>query len=142
PPAERFTGPLAIEDGDEERRACGKEGDNPRGELLLHPDDRDIAQQDEAGADLGGGDPLARTGGGNAAPAGAEEGGGAGECEARAGQEERRQRLDGDANAEVGGTPDEIERQERGRDRACSPSYGCAPLGGAITRCARHGSSS
>ena len=42
----------------------------------------------------------------------------AGDDESCTGEEEGRQRLDGDADAEVGGTPDEIERDEGGEDAA------------------------
>ncbi len=49
--------------------------------------------------------------------------------------------FDGDADGEVGGTPDQIERAKRDGDRGAVRRYGCAPGGSGIVLWYRQGSS-
>ena len=75
----------------------------------LGPDDESVAAEQEEGADHRVGPPLARRRPGRAAPPENSKEDRAGEQETSAGHQEWRHRLDGDADAEIGATPDQID---------------------------------
>jgi len=83
---------------------------------LLGPHDGTVATEEEEGADEGVDAPLAGGGPRDAAEFEEREEQRAGDEEARRGYEEGRHRFDGDADAEIGAAPDEVDRGEGGDD--------------------------
>src|ERR1700730_7296122 len=115
-PPNPITSPTMTRGG---RRRPHQKGDDPGGGMLLGEDDAAVAAQQHRAADKEGGQPLGGTHAIPARIAGSDRDRvkhGAGDQEPQRTHQQRRDRLDRELDAEIGGSPEQVDRRQRQPD--------------------------